>query len=459
MASSNCKRSSSGWSDLRPDLLGLVLPHLHSLIDRVRAGAACRPWRSAARLHLPNLPPPMPWLALGYNAYLDVVNGGAAARKLSLGFVPARCRGSADHLLFLTRGGGGGGGGGCFLADPFTGAVLPVADLAMFIEEQTREEVFSLGNSINLHVHKVVLLWPPHGGGGDSPAPPPVVAALIKDGNNKLKTTIFVCRAGTETGVTKERYGSMSINLRLIKDVAFFDVNLYALSTHDQLLVIGIGEGSAGGGGGNPTITGVKYVIESPYGQMYDNFEDEEDHEMDDLDVCQGVRPAGDERLVQSGDQLLMLRRWVIDDGTSGGGGTGIFDVYEADFGATSPCRWKTASSLRGRALFLGRYCSKSVPVGDGHYGAQEDCIYFVQHDAEDSGIYDMEYCKVRPLVPNIEDVLWFLMEPWTPTWIFPDQSIIQAHYLEKSTAQGASDDEFDDHDSVFDFLFAKRTN
>ncbi|CAN6179334.1 unnamed protein product [Urochloa humidicola] len=442
------RRSSSRWSDLPPDLLSVVLQRLHSLTDRVRFGAACRPWRSAAYLHCPNLPPPMPWLALGDKAYLDIVNGGAA-RKLSLGFVPdnARCRGSADHLLFLTR--GRGGAGGCFLADPFTGAVLPVADLAMFIEHQTRQGMFSLRyNHSRLRVQKVVLLWPPHGGCSSPEPPVPVVAALIKNKNltNELKTTIFVCRAGTDTGVTKESYGSMSINLRLIKDVAFFRGDLYALSTLDQLLVIGLGEGSAGAGGGNPAITGVKYVIRSPNGVPYNNFLSEKEDEMFDLDLCEfeGIRPAtGDERLVQSGDQLLMLRRWVIHDGTSSSGNTGIFDIYEADFG-DSQCRWKTASSLRGHALFLGQYCSKSVPVGDGHYGALEDCIYFVQDDAGDSGIYDMEYCKVRPLVPNIEEVMWQLMQPWIPTWIFPDQSIIQAHYLKKSAAERASDDNRD---------------
>ncbi|CAN6191151.1 unnamed protein product [Urochloa humidicola] len=445
MAASKRRRSSSRWSDLPPDLLGLFLPRLHSLTDRVRFGAVCRPWRSAARLHYPNLPPPMPWLALGDNAYLDIVNGGAA-RKLTLDFIPdnARCRGSVDQLLFLTR--GSGGAGGCFLADPFTGAELPVADLAMFIEHQTRQRTLGY----NLRVQKVVLLWPPHG--DSSPEPPvPVVAALIKNLANVLNTTIFVCRAGTDTGVTKESFGSMSINLRLIKDVAFFRGDLYAFSTLDQLLVIGLGEGSAGAGGGNPTITGVKYVIESPYGEPYNDFGTEQEDEMVDLEVCQGIRPAtGDERLVQSGDQLLMLRRWVINDGTSSSGNTGIFDVYEADFD-DSPCRWKTASSLRGHALFLGQYCSKSVPVGDGHYGALEDCIYFVQGDASDSGIYDMEYCKVRPLVPNIEEVLWQLMWPWIPTWVFPDQSIIQAHYLKKSAA-GALDD---DRDAIFGPPFA----
>ncbi|CAL5051051.1 unnamed protein product [Urochloa decumbens] len=58
------KRSSSSWSDLPPDLLGLVLRRLHSLADRVRVNAVCRPWRSAARLQEPPLPPPMPWISL-----------------------------------------------------------------------------------------------------------------------------------------------------------------------------------------------------------------------------------------------------------------------------------------------------------------------------------------------------------------------------------------------------------
>nr|TKW20246.1 hypothetical protein SEVIR_4G073300v2 [Setaria viridis] len=145
------KHASSAWSDLPSDLLGLVLPRLHSLADRVRVGAVCRPWRSGARQHHPKLPPPMPWVALGDNAYLDVVND--AVRKLNLQ-VPwnASC-GSADHLIFLTR-----ASGWCFLAEPFTVAVLPVADLAMFIMEQTREEIFSLSYSLSLRVHKVVLL-------------------------------------------------------------------------------------------------------------------------------------------------------------------------------------------------------------------------------------------------------------------------------------------------------------
>ncbi|CAN6165103.1 unnamed protein product [Urochloa humidicola] len=57
-------RHASSWSDLPSDLLGLVLVRLHSLADRIRVGAVCRPWCSGARLHT-KLPPLMPWVALG----------------------------------------------------------------------------------------------------------------------------------------------------------------------------------------------------------------------------------------------------------------------------------------------------------------------------------------------------------------------------------------------------------
>ncbi|CAL5045974.1 unnamed protein product [Urochloa decumbens] len=124
-------RHASSWSDLPSDLLGLVLVRLHSLADRVRVGAVCQPWRCGARLNT-KLPPPMPLVALGDKAYLDIVNN--AVHKLNL-IVPrdANCGGSVEHLLFLRS-----DGGGCFLADPLSEAVHPVPDLAFFIKDRNR---------------------------------------------------------------------------------------------------------------------------------------------------------------------------------------------------------------------------------------------------------------------------------------------------------------------------------
>lgn len=121
-------KHSSSWPDLPSELLGLVLRRLDSFADRIRVAAVCKPWRSGARLQYPQLPPPMPWIALGDKAYLDIVNN--TVHRLNNLTVPhyADCCGSVDNLLFLTR-----GGGGCFLADPFSGAVRPVTDLAFYL--------------------------------------------------------------------------------------------------------------------------------------------------------------------------------------------------------------------------------------------------------------------------------------------------------------------------------------
>ena len=63
----------SSWSDLQPELLGLVLRQLPSLADRVRLRAVCQTWRYNARLQL--LPPPLPWLALLDGTFLSIPGG------------------------------------------------------------------------------------------------------------------------------------------------------------------------------------------------------------------------------------------------------------------------------------------------------------------------------------------------------------------------------------------------
>ncbi|CAN6191160.1 unnamed protein product [Urochloa humidicola] len=422
--------SSSAWSDLPPDLLGLVLLRLHSLTDRIRVGAVCRPWRSGARLH-PKLPPPMPWLALGNNFYLDIVNN-AVHRRLNLTIrLDATCSGSVDHLLFLTR-----DGGGCFLADPFTGTVHPVPDLAFFLKDLTREEMFSLTFRLNVSVRKVVQAhWPTP----SSAVAAPVVAALIKnteDGNESCRTTIFVCGAGTDTGVDRESYRTMSVDLRCVLDIAFFRGNLYALSTHGQLLTIEIAHGVSGG---NPMITNVSYAIKSSKAGSYDDFNFYEDNGMVDFTFYAQVA-INEAYLVESGDRLLMLNRWVDND-RSGDSDTHSFDVYEADLD-TIPCRWKQAHDLCGRALFLGQYGSslKSIYVDDRYCGAQKDCIYFVRH-ADDSGIYNVRSGKMmKPLVPD-RKVLKGGWRMRKVKWVFPDQSLVQSHYFKTSRnrVQGAS--------------------
>ncbi|TVU12613.1 hypothetical protein EJB05_46264, partial [Eragrostis curvula] len=275
----------------RPDLLGQVLLRLHHLVDRVRVSAVCKPWRSGARLQ--PLPPPMPWVTHGADAYLDIANN-ARRRRLKLTTPCGRtCRGSVDRLLFVTN-----AGGGCFLANPFSGKVIPVPDLAFFLEEQTREAKFSLSYNVSVRVDKVVAHWP-----SSCSSQEPVVAAMIRSSENDKKTTIFVCRAGTVTAaVVKERdtYSTMSVHLRLVRDIAFFRGNLYAVLEHGELVVVEFGEGSSG----KPAISNVKYVINnSPNLCFLGNLNYEDDGQL--------AAPS-EVFLVESGDQLLMVvLRWL----------------------------------------------------------------------------------------------------------------------------------------------------
>lgn len=67
-------------------------------------------------------------------------------------------------------------------------------------------------------------------------------------------------------------------------------------------------------------------------------------------------------------------------DNSTGVETTHSFSVYGAQTPDTNLFQWNLVRTLRGCALFLGRYGYKfmSVLIGDGHYVAQEDCIYFL---------------------------------------------------------------------------------
>uniref|UniRef100_A0ACD5ZP40 Uncharacterized protein n=1 Tax=Avena sativa TaxID=4498 RepID=A0ACD5ZP40_AVESA len=84
------------WSDLRPELLGLVLKRLPSLADRVRLRAVCHPWRFNTISE--TLPLPFPWLTLPNGSFLSIPGGEIHCMPVPNG---ASCHGSIDNSLFL----------------------------------------------------------------------------------------------------------------------------------------------------------------------------------------------------------------------------------------------------------------------------------------------------------------------------------------------------------------------
>ncbi|KAK1604201.1 hypothetical protein QYE76_027874 [Lolium multiflorum] len=160
---------SRPWSDLQPELLGLVLSRLPSLADRVRLRAVCHPWRSNSLFQ--SIPRPFPWLSLPDGTFLSI--SSSQIHRLS---VPegASCQGSIDNWLFLMH-----NDDACSLMNPFSKTSLELPKLANVWKPAMHDPNFGF-NPIS---YKLVVPSPL-----DS-SPCPLVAAMIKD---KVGTVHFV---------------------------------------------------------------------------------------------------------------------------------------------------------------------------------------------------------------------------------------------------------------------------
>ncbi|KAJ1273839.1 hypothetical protein BS78_05G015900 [Paspalum vaginatum] len=107
-------QGSPPWSDLPPELLGLVFLWLPTRADRAFFPAVCRTWCSAARkIRLPPLSP-VPWLVLP-RGRVTCFPGGETF------WLPdgVRYHNSCGEWLLLSR-----DDGSCFLLNPFTNATM-----------------------------------------------------------------------------------------------------------------------------------------------------------------------------------------------------------------------------------------------------------------------------------------------------------------------------------------------
>ncbi|CAN6202596.1 unnamed protein product [Urochloa humidicola] len=96
------------------------------------------------------------------------------------------------------------------------------------------------------------------------------------------------------------------------------------------------------------------------------------------------------------------------------------------DLTADSCRKWRSVSTLRGQALFVGR-CSKSLPAAE--CGVQEDCVYFISDynksnpnvdPLRDSGVFNMRNGMITPLLPETVVVKTQGLRPDRRTWFFP---------------------------------------
>ncbi|CAN6191163.1 unnamed protein product [Urochloa humidicola] len=387
---------SLSWSDLPPELPGLVLKCLPSLADRVRLRAVCQPWRSNARLQ--TLPPPLPWLTLLDGTFLSIPDGEII--KMA---VPddAHCYGSIDNWLFLMQ-----VDGGCSLMNPFSKATLDLPKLTT-----VWRQAGSMGSDVNPLFYKVVVPSPL-----DS-SPGSLVAVQIVD--NGTHSTVCICQPPVATDLFRRRGMGQS---RYMYDVAFFNGKLYGVPFGDELVIFEIGYDLDS----KPKISSTDCVINSP-------------DVLPDLPQSLSREKAYMVRqyLVECCGRLLKVTRFIHNDHPGRRSlffehdRTVAFDVFEADL-RTNPGHWRRVKSLGGQALFVGRHCSKSF-AAEEYNGIQEDCIYFMcdypwpdcsADPLRDSGVYNLGNGMITPLLSQTATVPQHHGGQWRPTWFFPADSI-----------------------------------
>ncbi|PUZ62210.1 hypothetical protein GQ55_4G338300 [Panicum hallii var. hallii] len=380
----------SSWSDLRPELLGLVLKRVPSLADRVRVRAVCRSWRNNAQLHL--LPPPLPWLSLLDGTFLSFP-GGEVHRMPVPG--DARCHGSFDNWLFLVH-----SDGGCSLMNPFSKTMLQLPKLATIWPHE-------MGNPAEQPVFFKFV-----GPSSLDASPDSLLAAMIVDGSRR--SGICICQPPGATDKLRKN------NCDHIYDVAFFDVKLYALIS-GKLIVLEIVQKHRC----QPKISSIRCIsdnicnltIADPYDGRY---------------FC----PSWEYLVESAGRLLLVVRRVGVllplpERDALQHGRTLSFEVFEVDLTSNSCRQWRRLSSLAGQALFIGAY-SKSVPAAECGL-PPEDCIYFTCDYARtcrgpppdplrDSGVFNMRTRMVTPLLP--ETTVVRRAAQGCPTWFFPSGAV-----------------------------------
>ncbi|KAM0885054.1 hypothetical protein ACQ4PT_030606 [Festuca glaucescens] len=354
------------WSELPPELLGLVLSRLPSQADRVRLRAVCRPWRSAARLQ--PLPPPLPWLVLRDDTFITLPDGAVHRMPLdSNSNIVFRV--STGSMFFLAH-----HCSSCYLMNPSSWETIPL-------------QINILDLQISLYrtdmIQKVVV--------SDH-----IVAVLVR---------------GEVMITARTRCSFMAwappVSTHMAVDIALFQGKLYVLTTEYNLF------------GPQPSsellhlldivheqtcITSVQCIRSTP------GFGNSPCLHISQTPLCFFY-------LVASGDRLLMVKR--TPNTIFPPSHLSQFEVSEAVDLVGGHGRWCKVDTLVGRALFISRGCSESLPA---QCGAQEDCIYFMteQHGLHRKECIECTVYNVRD--KTLEQVTWVKNHgPWHPTWLFPD--------------------------------------
>ncbi|KAL6653952.1 hypothetical protein ACP70R_007417 [Stipagrostis hirtigluma subsp. patula] len=376
------------WSDIPPELAGLVLRRLPAYADRVRFAAVCPQWRAAARQG--RLPPPLPLLVLP--------DGTAYSLPGSKSFRHPACAGYTDacgNWLFFSN------EDGCFLRDPFLNATVTLPALSLYRVRHVGDEPVGEADLARMEVEEgkklnacKLMFCSPH-----------LIAAIVILGRS---TRIAVCQPGAASwwSVSVDRWSPQFV------DLAFHQGKLYVLTSGVDILCavdIIVDQNT-----GDPWVSQIRQVINGclacPYLLM---------NEFLILKMCYLVELRG---------KLLAVCRKINFWWTEGrfpvvSSEQNKFVVFEADFGQSQWVKVTTIGS--DQVLFLRRRCCRSFCVS--HNEMPGDRIFFMENDEEDHrwydkesssscSVYDMRDGKVSTPLPGISWECGTVLA----TWLFP---------------------------------------
>ncbi|KAL6640544.1 hypothetical protein ACP70R_021667 [Stipagrostis hirtigluma subsp. patula] len=342
--------SSPAWSDLSPELLGLVFLRLPTRADRAHFPAVCRQWRSSMRQC--SLPPlsPMPWLVLPGGNIVRFPHGETFNLPETV-----RYHNSCGEWLLLSR-----SDDSCFLMNPFTKATLPLPSLSSYNPRDEHVEIVNdrivpddgmctwmdIKDLIDVSVIALIV------------CSTHLIAAVVAISG---LGTIALCRPGAAAWSV-----SAHEQCRWLSDMVLFEGKLYAIDFRtEDLFCIDIVDDELDKDG--PRVSRIERIIEGISILPSNHF------------------PTQMLYLIESRGKLLLVRRKMSSKGyvayMSGRQeflqhfvGNSEFEVLETDL---RHLYWTNLRSMGNEvALFIGRGCSRAVSVSP--YDLSRDCIFFL---------------------------------------------------------------------------------
>lgn len=350
------------WSDgLPPEILLIVLAHIHCLADRVSFAAACRNWRSTSKLadaeaDKPAPPPPrrhVPWLLAPSPVERPTITSlvSGLTRRISL---PAGLRGARFFGSYT--------GGWLAAALTMCGEHL-VANVhsgeTVSLPSRVVSQVTCTRKTTTVAIIRAVAL-------SAAPNSAGCLAAAFVCGTSNLA----FCRVG---GPSKSNvWTGMEVFPGTIDDMIFFEGRFHALTTCELMTVFSISP--------SPESDLPDGRVEICHRSFFMPMRIET--------VMPHLRESADmsRYLVVSRNKLLMVVRYYVTAHTAAAAIAGVgvshartmlFKVFQMEKFCSHGGFREEIEDLDGRVLFLARCCSRAFEVSEIH-GFEGGSIYFL---------------------------------------------------------------------------------